>query len=1568
MSRRSFFLLGQETLLVRCAQELLGRHHEIVGVVAPEGPVAHFARENGLPYFSEIPELEAGACDWLLSITWLDVVPEQQLRAPRLGAINFHDGPLPEHAGLLAPTWAILQGDHRHSVCWHRMEPRVDSGEVHVERSFAIDESDTTFTLNAKCFEQGFEAFLALLPGLESGSLPSRAQREGLRQQHMRWDRPPSAGQIDWRRSADDCTRLFRALDFGPTANSLGRAWLRVGDHVVQPLHLEVCTDVEEGAPGCVLRVDEDALVVGCREGAVRLVGFESPEGELLAGTARCPHRLLRPGDVLASPEAAARLEEVTRESAKHEAFWVDRLAALEPLTTPWLRDDAHPAREWRFSGSHEAETWIAALTASLGRLSARREFHCGVAAPLPDCGPDLFARVLPVAVHWGAEQSCGQFLETIELELATIRKRGTYLRNLFTRHSQLLPLGRGGGCVLPIRISFGDAEGAAHLHLVLCGDGAATLHCAEGVASEREFQSLVELIDRYLGALRDSPERPLLDVPLIGTDQLGEMRARARTSFSPLEDPPDLATQFRAAVRSHPDRVAIRSQGRELSYQELDREVETLARAIRALGISQGDLVAVHLPRSLEMVVASHAIQRAGAAYVPLDPEYPRERLIHVLQDSGCRLLLTTSGKRQELASFEDLPFLELDRDRGRIVELANGASVAPPPAPDDLAYVIYTSGSTGMPKGVEIEHRSVLNFFAGMDECVGVPGPDENKVWLAVTSLSFDISVLELFWTLCRGFTVVLHGGSEIGAASSPMRMSLAYFASDSGENPDDRYRLLREGALFADANGFEAVWTPERHFHAFGGLYPNPAVTSAALATWTERVHLRAGSVVTGLHHPIRVAEEWSVIDNLSRGRAGIGLASGWHPNDFVLAPDRYEGRKERMVEDLHTIRRLWRGEEVVFENPIQEEFSVRIQPEPLSPELPVWITAAGNPETFRIAGEQGCNLLTHLLGQNVEELANKIRMYREAYATSEHARERGVAGQVTLLLHTYVTGDDEEALREARDPMQRYLGTAADLIKKHVSSWSAVRTSLEPGQDDEDLDLEKLPAEDLQALLDHAFERYAQGSALFGSPESCASLIERLRQIGVDEIACLIDFGVPTQKALDALPHLNRLRQQLLFSAPQPTDRESIEELTEEHGVTHLQCTPSMATMLVSDETTWPALSRLECMLVGGEAVSPKLARDLVSRLKGGRLLDVYGPTETTVWSSAAVLDGNLDIVPIGSPIRNTSFWILDPVAVEAGRLSPMPDGVVGELWIGGDGLARGYRGLPELTEASFRPDQLSESGPEPSARLYRTGDLARFLPDGQYGHAGRIDHQVKIRGFRIELGEVEAVLSDYEAVGLAAVVVEQKDESDVRLTAFVSPKAHESPHVDHLREHVRRRLPAYMVPNEFIVLPDLPRTPNGKIDRRRLVSDRVEWHTAPPRLQEGAKVDPGVGAKARAPRVASEAPSSPEEIREMLRRLWEELLGKELTDLEANFFDLGGHSLMTIKVQSRLAKEFGRRIPLVDLFRFPTIRGLTEHLLSFSEVGAKPADAGAEDTSSRGARRAAKRRELRRNKR
>ncbi|HYG99267.1 MAG TPA: MupA/Atu3671 family FMN-dependent luciferase-like monooxygenase [Terriglobales bacterium] len=339
--------------------------------------------------------------------------------------------------------------------------------------------------------------------------------------------------------------------------------------------------------------------------------------------------------------------------------------------------------------------------------------------------------------------------------------------------------------------------------------------------------------------------------------------------------------------------------------------------------------------------------------------------------------------------------------------------------------------------------------------------------------------------------------------------MQFSIFFFGAGDVPMPRSRYSLLLDAAKFADKNGFSAVWTPERHFHEFGANFPNPSILTAALAVITERVQLRAGSLVVPLHHPVRVAEEWSVCDNLSNGRVAISAAPGWNASDFVLNPDCYEDRRELMYRDLDIIRRLWEGEAVEMPGPRGEGVRVRMYPRPVQPKLPIWVTSAGTSDTWAKAGEIGANVLTHLVRQGVNGLTEKIRLYRESFAANHAPR----TGTVSLMLHTFVGADLATVREKVRAPMIEYLKTASDIF---ASGRAGGKPTVERS------------VEEVQALLGQAFDRYFESGALLGTPESCLPLLRQIAEIGVDEVACLIDFGLDEASILEALPHLARLQ--------------------------------------------------------------------------------------------------------------------------------------------------------------------------------------------------------------------------------------------------------------------------------------------------------------------------------------------------------------------------------------------------------------------------------------------------------
>jgi natural product biosynthesis luciferase-like monooxygenase protein len=275
----------------------------------------------------------------------------------------------------------------------------------------------------------------------------------------------------------------------------------------------------------------------------------------------------------------------------------------------------------------------------------------------------------------------------------------------------------------------------------------------------------------------------------------------------------------------------------------------------------------------------------------------------------------------------------------------------------------------------------------------------------------------------------------------------------------------------------------------------------------------LRLRAGSVVMPLQNPIRVAEEWAVVDVLSGGRVDLSFASGWHPDDFALAPDKYQHRREEMFRGIETVRRLWRGERIDATSGDGRPIQVRTFPTPRQAELNVWLTAAGNPDTFRQAGELGAGVLTHLFDQRIDDLAEKIQAYRQARAS------RGLdpaGGTVTVTLHTYIGPTLDDVRRHAGAAYCSFLKDNIGLLKTLAFSRGV------------QADVSQLPPDQLDDLVQVVFEKFLGGRSLLGTPESCLATARQLAGVGVDEIACLLDFGPAPEAIRSTLPYLHRLQ--------------------------------------------------------------------------------------------------------------------------------------------------------------------------------------------------------------------------------------------------------------------------------------------------------------------------------------------------------------------------------------------------------------------------------------------------------
>ncbi len=1531
MSSETFscYLIGADTLLIECAEVLLTKGHEIKGVITVAPRISQWAHNKSIPVIAHKAgygeELKSQDFDYLFSITHLAIIKDDVLALPKKGAINFHDGPLPSYAGLNTPAWALINGEEKYGISWHAITPGVDEGDILKQAMFDIAADETSLSINTKCFAAALDSFPVLVDELVSNSTTPVKQDLSLRSYFGKFDRPEAQGLLPWQKPAADLEALVRALDFGDYPNLLVMPKVRIKDKVFA-VTSAVARELEPSVPaGSIVEMEEGQIDVATGDGVLSLKKFKDLNGKSISPGELKNQLSLNVGDAFADVDAALidSFSPISQQLARGDGFWAKRLAYLDPVELPYSQNETPALTDVSaftqaevsvpngfanaVSGVRASDALVGAFGLLLGRLSRKHEFDLAYVNTSTQSAAAIIPGVVNEysALHLGFDikNSATQLINDAASALGALAERGAWAKDIIGRTPTLAAIPELiSSTALPLGVSVGvdAAIAGTTLSLYISDDGAsAKVYFDATRLQQARAEKFVSQLEAILTNIVADASRPAGELELLTQDEKKKILEEWNSTAVDYDNSECIHHLFEKRVAEHPNATALVFEDEPITYAELNSKANQLAVVLIEKNIGPDDMVGVNVNRSIDLMVATIGVHKAGAAYVPLDPAFPAERIAYMVKDAGMKLVITQEDIKA------DLP--ESDAEVLCVDSIAYSSDDAPNPNVDmtsaHLAYVIYTSGSTGNPKGVMVEHRNATNFFVGMDERV------ENKTpgtWLAVTSLSFDISVLELFWTLTRGFKVIIYredrsgesGGVSKKIQRRPMEFGLFMWGNDDAAG-SDKYKLMLDGAKYFDENGFDSVWTPERHFSAFGGPFPNPAVTGAALASVTKNVAIRSGSIVSPLHHPIRIAEDWAVIDNLSDGRVGLSFAAGWQPNDFVIMPQNHKNNKQVMMDQIDIVKRLWRGEKVAFENPMGDMVETATLPRPVQKELPVWLTTAGNPESYRQAGKLGVNVLTHLLGQSVEEVTEKIRIYREA------RKEAGLdpaAGKVTLMLHTFVGECNLEVRELVREPMKDYLRSAMKLVLDFAWSFPAFKRPGGADSKPDDIDIKSLSDEEKDTILDFAFERYFETSGLFGTVDTCAKMVDRCKAAGVDEIACLLDFGVATEKVMGSLPLLKDVRDIANAAANAAASGEEELDQTlpaqlERHAVTHFQCTPSMARMLCFDDEAKTQMAKLKHMMVGGEAFPNALAKDLKTILTG-RLTNMYGPTETTIWSTTQDVEDPANI-PIGLPIANTDIYILDE------NRQPVPTGVPGDLFIGGQGVVRGYLNRPELTAERFIANPF-----KPGERIYWTGDLAKYRDDGVIEFLGRVDHQVKIRGYRIELGEIEARLGEHASVRECVLLLREDVPGDQRLVAYLVPNG-AAPDPNDVRDHLRKDLPEYMVPNDVVILDAMPLTPNGKIDRKQL-----------PVPSEGG----GKGSAA-----AYEAPE--DELQQTIVNIWQDTLKLDKVGVKDNFFDLGGHSLLIVRVHQLLKQQVDKPISLTDLYRFPTIASLTEFLNS-----------------------------------
>lgn len=816
MDRRTFtaVLIGETALTADCATLLLERGHQVRGIVTSDPAIRRWAAQRGVTALGvdrgagASPGAGAGTDagpatdaaiegfladhphDYLFSVANLRILTPAALGACAELPVNFHDALLPAGAGAHATTWALVDGARRHGVTWHVMTDEPDAGDVLQQRDVEIEPGETSFSLNVKCWQAGIESFGVLVDELSEGRATRTAQDPGLRTYHPRRKRPPQAMVVDWAESpADEIDAAVRATRFGPQDNEFGTVKLWLGDDavVVTAAEASPAASSSSAPAGTVVGVDEDdaVLTVATRAGDLRITGLCTLSGQ--AVTAGDLAGRVRVGSTL--PELPADLADALtaahRDTIRHEADWVERLADVAPLDVPHrststpgattgaagraglhVLDIEMPAVPTLLTATATATVTVTAtapddgadeytaagrlvacLLAFLGRIAGPGAHDVGMRCATDPATPVLFATHLPLRIP-APRGDLLTYERQVRRQLDEVTARGSHLLDLPVRYAALA----GGIAELPIVVELVDGfdqperTPQAALHVQVTRDGRRCRWLVDTGAWP--WASAEILRDSFVTFLRSVQDHDLDEATLVDDR---ERRALDRHNDTAAEYPRQRCVPqlFAEQARCQPSAPALTHGGQTLTYGELDRRVNQMADFLGRSGVGPGDLVGVHLDRSIDMVVALLGVLRAGAAYVPLDPTYPAARIVEMLADADVALLLTHSHLESDDIAAAVPEVVALDSRWPEIESVADDSPCDRASA-DTLAYVVYTSGSTGRLQGVRIGHRALTNLLWSMARA---PGFTHEDSLLALSAICFDIAALELFLPLVTG-----------------------------------------------------------------------------------------------------------------------------------------------------------------------------------------------------------------------------------------------------------------------------------------------------------------------------------------------------------------------------------------------------------------------------------------------------------------------------------------------------------------------------------------------------------------------------------------------------------------------------------------------------------------------------------------------------------------------------------------------------------------------------------------------------------------------------------------------
>ena len=787
----SCYLIGHESLLIPCANILLERGHQLLGIISTGTLIDKWSSSRRIPHIKSTDDLISfltqQSFDYLFSINNLVILPKEILELPRKSAINCHDGLLPKYGGVNAPSWAILNQEKSHGITWHQMTNLVDGGDILKQISINIAKNETAFTLNGKCYESTIQSFTQLIDELASNQIIVTKQNLDERSYFSISQKPQVGCVLSWNNSAHEIDSLIRALDFGVYPNWLGLPKLVIVNEFIIIAQIEILEDLSKSSPGTIILIESDYLVIATKTHNILLKKVLTIEGKELSIPEFVTRFELHIGYQFKDIELnlAKRLKNLEILLFKHEKFWVERLATLKPITIPyanlgvssqlpacevkskdWLiPDQVITALESRRGVWTLGNFLVAAFAAYLARISETYCFDLGFKQTQLQhqlAGLEsFFASDVPCRINIGYEQSFEDVFEAVNQQVKWVKQHKTYARDIVLRYPELESLRKQdfehhfSVIVEQVkRLDDYQTRPTNGLTLIIPAEGkkCCWIYNPE-LFNSGDIARMLEQFTTFVRSIVADTKVCLASLQLLSDDE--RHKVLVEWNDTQTSSPQKLCVHqlFEVQVEQTPDAIAVEFGEQKFSYKELNERANQLADYLRKLGVKPEVLVGICVERSIEMFIGILGILKAGGAYVPLDPTYPRERLDYMVLDAQVSILLTQEKFKSQFST-KDIHQVCLDRDWSAIAQECRENPVSKV-TPDNLAYVIYTSGSTGKPKGVMIEHQALVNFTQA---AISEYGISESDRVLQFASISFDTAAEEIYPCLTSGGTLVL------------------------------------------------------------------------------------------------------------------------------------------------------------------------------------------------------------------------------------------------------------------------------------------------------------------------------------------------------------------------------------------------------------------------------------------------------------------------------------------------------------------------------------------------------------------------------------------------------------------------------------------------------------------------------------------------------------------------------------------------------------------------------------------------------------------------------------------